>query len=414
MPQNQSLMTKINKHIYTVSEITQAIKGLLETSIGEIWLEGEITNFKAATSGHFYFSLKDQNALILGAMCAYANKGLKLKLEDGLKVIFFGKVDVYGPRGQYQIIVDKIEPQGVGEQQLAFEQLKKKLEQEGLFKREHKKSLPLMPFRVGVVTSSRGAAVRDILQILQKGAPGVDVVICSARVQGSEAASEIAQGIKNLNDFGNLDLIIVSRGGGSTEDLWAFNEEVVVRAIYQSKLPVISAVGHQINTTLADLVADIFVETPSAAAKIMVDKKNALLAQLAGYQHELNFSLAETIGDLKNRLTGLMHTLKSPRDRLLEKQQLLDELSLGLNNHLRYTLELAQERSNSLIQRLGALSPLAILGRGYSLSVLLPGGEILKDVRQIKPGDKLKTVLNQGEFMSVVEEVIGHERKSSV
>ena len=407
-------MTKINKHIYTVSEITQAIKGLLETSIGEIWLEGEITNFKAASSGHFYFSLKDQNALILGAMFAYANKGLKFKLEDGLKVICFGKVDVYGPRGQYQIIVDKIEPQGVGAQQLAFEQLKKKLEQEGLFKPEHKKPLPLMPFKVGVVTSSRGAAVRDILQILQKGAPGIDVVICSARVQGAEAAGEIAQGIKDLNDFGKLDLIIVSRGGGSTEDLWAFNEEVVVRAIYQSKLPIVSAVGHQINTTLADLVADVFVETPSAAAKIIVDKKNVLLAQLAGYQHELNFSLAEKIGDLKNRLTGLMHTLKSPRDRLLEKQQLLDELSLGLNNHLRHALELAQERSNSLIQRLGALSPLAILGRGYSLSVLLPGEEILKDVRQIKPGDKLKTVLNQGEFMSVVEEVIADERKNSV
>ncbi len=407
-------MLKVNKHIYTVSEITRVIKDLLEEKVGEIWLEGEITNFKAASSGHFYFSLKDSNALILGAMFAYANKGLKFKLEDGLKVICFGKVDVYGPRGQYQIIVDKIEPQGVGAQQLAFEQLKKKLAQEGLFDLGHKKALPIMPFAVGIVTSSRGAAVRDILQILQKGAPGVDVVISAVRVQGDEAAGEIAQGIMDLNLFGKVDLIIVSRGGGSTEDLWAFNEESVVRAIYQSELPIISAVGHQINTTLADLVADVFVETPSAAAKMIVDGKNALLAQLAGARHELNFSIADKIGDLKNKLTQFMHMLKSPRDRLLERQQLLDELNYGLNNHLRHALELARERSNSLIQRLGSLSPLGVLARGYSLSVLLPREEILKDVRQIKPGDKLKTVLNQGQFTSVVEEVIADERKSSL
>ena len=249
-----------HKHIYTVSEITQVIKGLLEEKIGEVWLEGEISNFKAATSGHFYFSLKDEGAIILAAMFAYANKGLKFKLEDGQKVICFGKVDVYGPRGQYQIIIDRIEPKGVGAQQLAFEQLKKRLEKEGLFDSEHKKPLPLMPFSIGVVTSSKGAAVRDILQILKKGAPCVDVLIRSVRVQGEQAANEIAEAINDLNAFGKLDLIIVSRGGGSTEDLWSFNEEIVVRSIYNSTLPVISAVGHQINTTLSDLVADVFAD----------------------------------------------------------------------------------------------------------------------------------------------------------
>jgi len=398
-------MPKLNKHIYTVSEITQVIKGLLEEQVGEVWLEGEISNFKAATSGHFYFSLKDQGALILGAMFAYANKGLKFNLEDGLKVICFGKIDVYGPRGQYQIIVERIEPKGVGAQQLAFEQLKKRLDQEGLFDLSHKKSLPQMPFTVGIVTSSKGAAVRDILQILKKGAPCVDVILRSVRVQGEQAAGEIAEAIMDLNDLKNLDLIIVSRGGGSTEDLWSFNEEIVARAIYGSRLPVISAVGHQINTTLSDLVADVFVETPSAAAKMIVDKKNTLLTQLAGLRYELDYSISSTLGDLKNKLTAFTHMLKSPRDHLLEKQQQIDELFSGLNYNMRHVLELSVQRSGALIQRLEALSPLSILSRGYSLSLVMPQGTILKDAASIKPGDKLKTVLHKGAFTSLVQEV---------
>ena len=410
-------MQKINrleKHIYTVSEITQEIKGLLEDKIGEVWLEGEISNFKAASSGHFYFSLKDQSALIWAAMFAYANKGLKFKLEDGLKVICFGKIDVYAPSGQYKIIAERIELKGIGSQQLAFEQLKKKLEQEGMFEPAHKKSLPLMPFSVGIVTSSKGAAVRDILQILKKGAPCVDVLIRSVRVQGEHAAGEIAAAVEELNSFGKIDLIIVSRGGGSTEDLWSFNEEIVARAIYNSRLPVVSAVGHQINTTLSDLAADVFVETPSAAAKIIVDRKNALLSELAGLRHELDFSINDAMGDLKNRLVALTHMLKSPADRLLEKQQLLDELSSGLNYNMRHSLELAKERSSSLIQRLGTLSPLSILSRGYSLSILIPQGAILKDAGQIKPGDQLKTILHKGAFTSLVQEVFTDERKTDV
>jgi exodeoxyribonuclease VII large subunit len=401
------------KHIYTVSEITQVIKSLLEEKVGEVWLEGEISNFKAATSGHFYFSLKDQGALILGAMFAHANKNLKFKLEDGLKVICFGKVDVYGPRGQYQIIVERIEPKGVGAQQLAFEQLKKKLDQEGLFDLKHKKPLPQMPFTVGIVTSSKGAAVRDILQILKKGASCVDVILRSVRVQGEQAAGEIAEAIGDLNSLKDLDLIIVSRGGGSIEDLWSFNEEIVARAIYNSRLPVISAVGHQINTTLSDLVADAFVETPSAAAKIIVDKKNSLLAQLAGLRYELDFSVNNTVSDLKNRLTAFTHMLKSPRDRLLEKQQQIDELFSGLNYTMRNSLELALQRNSALIQRLEALSPLSILSRGYSLSMLMPQGTIVKDISSIKPGDKLKTVLHKGAFTSAVLEVWG-ERESLI
>jgi len=403
-----------HKHIYTVSEITRVIKGLLEQNVGEVWVEGEVSNFKPASSGHFYFSLKDQGALILAAMFAYANKDLKFKLEDGLKVICFGKIDVYGPRGQYQIIVERIEPKGIGSRQLAFEQLKKKLEQDGLFDPGHKKALPLIPFSVGIVTSARGAAVRDILQILKKGASFVDVLIRPVRVQGESAAAEIAAAVEELNHFGKIDLIIVSRGGGSTEDLWAFNEEIVARAIYNSGLPVISAVGHQIDTTIADLVADVFVETPTAAAKIIVDKKNALIAELSAARHELDFSAMDLISSLKNRLTGLTHMLKSPADRLLEKQQFLDELFSGLNYNMRHVLELAGERSSSLIERLGTLSPLSILSRGYSLSMLMPQGEIVKEAGQIEPGDRLKTVLHKGSFISLVQEVMKDERESGV
>ncbi|MFH0917948.1 MAG: exodeoxyribonuclease VII large subunit [Candidatus Omnitrophota bacterium] len=407
-------MQKLSKHIYTVSEITQVIKGLLEEKVGEIWLEGEISNFSIGPNGHFYFSLKDQSAIINGAMFAYANKGLKFKLENGLMVTCFGKINVYGPHGRYQIVVERIEPKGVGAQQLAFEQLKKKLDQEGLFNTGHKKPLPLMPFTVGIVTSSKGAAVRDILQILKKGASCVDVILRSVRVQGEQAAGEIAEGIADLNQLKNLDLIIVSRGGGSAEDLWAFNEEIVARAIYNSQVAIISAVGHQINTTLSDLVADVFVETPSAAAKIIVDKKNALLARLAGARYELDLSISHAISDLKNRLVALTHQLKSPRDYLLEKQQQIDELFSGLNYNLRHVLELSGQRSNGLIQRLEALSPLAILSRGYSLSALLPQGAIVKDALTLKPGDKLKTVLHKGAFISAVLEVFGDERKNIV
>lgn len=409
------------KHVYTVSEVTQDIKLILENTFAEVWVEGEISNFKAYPSGHFYFSLKDQTAVLAAAMFARANKGIKFKIEDGLKVICFGKIDVYPPRGAYQLIVENIEPKGIGSRQLAFEQLKNKLFKEGLFDPKHKKPLPLMPFSVGIVTSAAGAAVRDILQILKKSAPCVDVVIRSVRVQGEAAAKEIVQGIEDFNQFSRqanegiggipqnagkkVDAVIISRGGGSTEDLWPFNEEIVARAIYNSVLPTISAVGHQINTTLSDLVADVFVETPSAAAKIIVDKKNALLADLDSYRYQLTSSISETIHGLKNNLSALKAMLKSPLDRLLEKQQLLDELDNSLAQNMRHYLNINNERFTSLVKRLEALSPLAVLARGYSLSMLEPEGEVIRDAAMLKPGDLVKTVLASGGFLSLVKEV---------
>jgi exodeoxyribonuclease VII large subunit len=330
---------------------------------------------------------------------------LKFKVQDGIKVICFGKIDVYGPRGQYQMIVEKMEPKGIGARQLAFEQLKEKLQKEGLFDPARKRELPFMPLHIGVVTSGAGAAIRDILGILKKGASCVDVVIRSVRVQGEGAEQEIAQGIEELNEFNEVDIIIVSRGGGSIEDLWSFNEEVVARAVYNSKIPVISAVGHQINTSLCDLVADCFVETPTAAAKIIVDKKNAILAQLDSLRHEMGFSISDIIGVLKNNIIALRSSIKSPLDRLHEKAQIVDDLSLGLNQNILQFISITRERSLALIHRLEALSPLAVLSRGYSLSMLMPEEAVIKEAKKVKVGDLIKTVLAKGTLLSRVEEV---------
>lgn len=399
------------RHIYTVSEITQDIKLILENTFAEVWVEGEVSNFRVATSGHFYFSLKDDAAVLSAAMFSRANKEVKFKIEDGLKLICFGKIDVYPPRGQYQLIVEKIEPKGIGAQSLAFEQLKKKLFKEGLFEPAHKKLLPLMPFCAGVVTSIAGAAIRDILQIMKKGAPCVDVVIRSVRVQGESAAQEIAAGIQDLNQFKKVDLIIVSRGGGSVEDLWSFNEEIVARAVYNSTIPIISAVGHQINITLCDLAADVFVETPSAAAKVIVDKKNALLADLDSLRHELKFSISDIVNQLKRDLVALRHMLKSPQDRLLEKEQFVDELKTSLNQNMRQFLSIIRERTGSFIEKLEALSPLAVLSRGYSLSMLMPDQIIIKEAVKLKPGDLVKTILSKGAFLGKVEEVMQDDQR---
>lgn len=402
----QTKKNNSSRRIYTVSEITQDIKLILENTFGGVYVEGEVSNFRVAGSGHFYFSLKDQTAILAAAMFSRANKDIKFKIEDGLKVICFGKIDVYPPRGQYQLIVERIEPKGIGAQQLAFEQLKNRLFKEGLFDPAHKKVLALMPFRLGIVTSIAGAAIRDILQILKKGAPCVDVVIRSVRVQGESAASEITSAVEDFNAFKQVDVIIISRGGGSVEDLWSFNEEAVARAIYNSKIPTISAVGHQINITLSDLVADVFVETPSAAAKIIVDKKNALLAELDGYRYRLTSYISEIIHDLGNNLVALKHMLKSPQDRLLEKQQLCDEINERLAHDMQHYLNIIKEKTGSLIERLEALSPLAVLSRGYSLSMLLPEGTIIRDAARLKLGDKIKTILGRGSFIGSVEEVI--------
>lgn len=392
--------------VYSVSGLTRDIKLILENTFGAVWVEGEISNYKAASSGHFYFSLKDAHAVLSCVMFSRANRDVKFKIEDGLKVICFGAANVYEPRGQYQLIVEKIEPRGVGARQLAFEQLKKKLLQEGLFDPARKRQLPAMPFRIGIVTSTAGAAVRDILQIMKRGAPCVDIVIRPVRVQGDAAAGEIAAGIADLNRFGGrVDAIIISRGGGSIEDLWPFNEEVVARAVAGSRIPTISAVGHQINTTLSDFAADAFVETPSAAAKLIVDRKQDFLSRIDSLRHESEYLLNDKIHLLRQRVVALRHMLKSPLDRLLERSQILDELTADMRRGLLRQIELFRERFGSLAGRLQALNPLAVLSRGYSLTMRFPQEEVIKDTTGIKPGETIKTTLAKGSLISRVEEV---------
>lgn len=401
-----------NKHIYTVSQITQEIKVIFENTFGlGVWVEGEVSDFKTYPSGHAYFSLKDSESLLMAVMFARANSQVKFKIENGLKVVCFGKINFYGPQGKAQLVVEKIEPKGIGARQLAFEQLKDRLSKEGFFDPKHKKELPLMPFSVGIVTSEAGAAIRDILGILKKGASCVDVLIRPVRVQGERASLEIAQGIEELNAFGRVDLIIVSRGGGSTEDLWAFNEEACARAVYNSKIPVISAVGHQINISLCDLVADLFVETPTAAAKIVVDKKNSLLTEISELKHEMGFSILDKINSFENKVTGLKASLKSPLDRLQEKTQFLDELCVSLNNNARQIINITKEKLKSFVERLDALSPLKVLSRGYSLSINEADGAIIKDAFSIESGDRIKTILSKGALISRVEEIIKEESK---
>ncbi|HEX5036795.1 MAG TPA: exodeoxyribonuclease VII large subunit, partial [bacterium] len=243
--------------IYSISEITRQIKGQLEDNFSEVWIEGEISNFKPATSGHFYMSLKDDQAQIRAVMFRGSNSGLKFRPENGLQVLAYGRVTVYEPRGEYQIIVEHLEPKGAGALQLAFEQLKKKLEAEGLFAAERKRPIPYLPRRIGIVTSPTGAVIRDMIHVLSRRYPNVQILIHPVAVQGTGAAAEIAAAVRAMSVRGDLDVLIVARGGGSMEDLWAFNEEVVARAIAESLLPVISAVGHETDFTIADFVADL-------------------------------------------------------------------------------------------------------------------------------------------------------------
>jgi len=427
---------KKDKHIYTVSEITQDIKIILENTFGEVWVEGEVSNFNAHPSGHFYFKLKDEGAVLVSAMFKNTNKDVKFKIEDGLKVICFGRIEVYAPRGQHQLIVEKIEPKGIGSLQLALEQLKQKLEKEGLFSVEHKRPIPYMPARIGVVTSLSGAAVKDILKVLDRRFKDINIIINPVRVQGDGAKEEIAQAIKDFNALNEdypvdrrIDVMIVGRGGGSIEDLWAFNEEIVARAIYNSKIPVISAVGHERDWTIADLVADVRAATPSVAAELVIPKKEDLKERVNGLSEDLqrsfldiSLNFQQTKDDLTHRLTLSMQNLLklnvSGLDSVRKKLALLNpsllirqhkikmaDLARQIHIRLQHFIRLREAEFNVAIEKLSSLSPLNILARGYSITFKMPQGLIVKDAKIVEIGDTIKTRLHQGEVLSKITEV---------
>ncbi len=395
----------MNPKIFSVSEITRGIKNLLEDNFASIWISGEVSNFKAHSSGHYYFSLKDENSQISGVMFRGNNRLLKFKLEDGLQVIVNGRVSVYEPRGSYQIIIEYMEPQGLGALQLAFEQLKKKLEAEGLFDVLRKKPLPLLPKRIGIVTSPSGAAIRDILHVLKRRFSNVDVLLAPVNVQGAEAAPAIVAAIEELNAFSDIDLLIVGRGGGSLEDLWAFNTEEVARAIAASKIPVISAVGHEIDITISDYVADLRAPTPSAAAELAVPVKEEMKTMLESFRNRIQEMQRRKIESLQERLDFFKSHLKHPKKLLEELAQGLDEwqnrLELAFASRLRHwKLEV-----KTLKKTLQALSPLAVLERGYSITYYQDksGRSIpLKRADSVLLNSEIETHLSRGILVSKV------------
>lgn len=394
--------------IWSVSELTSQIKDLLEGRFQSVWVGGEISNFSRPQSGHCYFTLKDDRAQIRAVVWRTAASRLKFDLHDGLEVICQGDLEVYAPRGTYQLVARQIEPRGIGALELALRKLKARLEAEGLFDPRRKRPLPKFPRRVAFVTSPTGAAIRDFLEVLRRRWKGVDVLVVPTRVQGEGAAREIAAAIELVNRLSDsVDCLVVGRGGGSLEDLWAFNEEPVVRAIYASRIPVVSAVGHEIDITLADLVADVRALTPSEAAELVVPAAEEIMAALGGQQKRLLLALRRRAATVRARLDWLAarRAFRRPFDRLHDAARRLDELSGRSERALRMRLSAARRTLDAFAAHLDSLSPLQVLGRGYSLTQRLSDGQLVRDAGALTTGEQLVTRFARGQAISRVERI---------
>lgn len=397
-------------HVWSVYDLTARIKDSLESSFRSVWVGGEISNFSRPQSGHCYFTLKDDRAQIRAVVWRTAASRLRFDLHDGLEVICQGDLEVYAPRGTYQLVARRIEPRGIGALELALRKLKQRLEAEGLFEPRRKRPLPKFPRRVAFVTSPTGAAIRDFLEVLRRRWKGVDVLVVPTRVQGEGAAQEIAAAIELVNRLGDwVDCLVVGRGGGSLEDLWAFNEEPVVRAIHASRIPVISAVGHEIDITLADLVADVRALTPSEAAELVVPAAEEIMAALVGQQKRLLLALRRRAAMVRARLDWLAarRAFRRPFDRLHDAARRLDDLSGRSERALRMRLSAAHRTLDAFAAQLDSLSPLKVLGRGYSLTQRLSDGQLVRDAATLAPGEQLMTRFARGQAVSRVERVDG-------
>jgi len=431
-------------HIHTVAEITAYIKGTLEEDLRlqDILVKGEISNYRIP-GRHLYFSLKDSGGILSCVMFEDKFQSLKFDLRNGLEVVVRGSIGVYPPQGRYQLYVEELFPLGKGLLYLAYEKLKEELKEKGYFDPAHKVSLPFLPQRIGVVTSSRGAAIKDILKVLEERFPNLEIIISPCRVQGEEAPLEIAQAIENLNEYGRVDVIIVGRGGGSIEDLFAFNEKIVADAIYNSRIPVISAVGHEIDQTIADLVADERAPTPSAAAERIVPRKEDLLLKLAEKRRKLKILINQKRESLEQEVIKLRKLLevRHPRIIIQELKQRVDEYRRRIRDYLTATIQYSrnkflrlnqdflqysphhqlnlakvkvktlrekltqailrdmERRTNQLTymkNKARALSPYSILKRGYSICLTFPRQKIVRDHTQVKKGEKVKIRLYRG------------------
>jgi len=393
----------MDQKIYTVSALTREVKELLEMSFPRLWVEGEISNLKFHSSGHIYFTLKDESAQIACAMWRSRANQLIFRPGDGMQVLVEGELQVYERGGTYQLIVQQIQPAGVGALQMAFEQLKKKLHAEGLFDEQYKKPLPLYPEKIGIITSPTGAAIRDIVSVGSRRFPCIEIILSPVRVQGEGAAEEIVHAIKNMNEYGEVEVIILGRGGGSMEDLWAFNEESVARAIFDSEIPIVSAVGHEIDFSISDFVADRRAPTPSAAAELVVKDRAELLGVTNYYQERLNNGMKKLIREYQEKITSYSssYAFRKPEDFIFQKIQRVDDLQKFISMSLSHLIKLKTQNLRRVKEQINALNPQAILGRGYS--ICSKEGEIVKSVDQLELQDIVDIKLAQGQFSSQVK-----------
>ncbi len=392
----------------TVAQLTAQIKSRLEGDFPSVWVAGEISNYSRPQSGHSYFTLKDDQAQIRAVMWRGTATKLKFELVDGQDVICHGHLDVYAPRGSYQLVVDQVQPQGVGALELALRKLREKLAAEGLFDAARKRPLPAFPRRLAFVTSPTGAAVRDFLEVLRRRWRGVDVLIIPARVQGAGSTKEIVAGIKLANRLSPPpDVLVVGRGGGSLEDLWTFNEEPVVRAIAASRIPTVSAVGHEIDVTLSDLVADVRALTPSEAAERVVPAAEEISARMRSYRDRLRAATQRRVTLLRTRIDALakQRSFRKPFDLIHDRSRRLDELTLRSNSAMRHLQHDREGRLLTLTGKIESLSPLAVLGRGYSITQDAKTGAVVRSAATLQIGQSIVTRFAAGEVTSEVASI---------
>ncbi|MEC9092199.1 MAG: exodeoxyribonuclease VII large subunit [Planctomycetota bacterium] len=393
--------------VLTVGQLSGLLKNTLETEFPKVWVAGEISNLSRPQSGHLYFTLKDDDAQIRGVIWRSTAERIKFDIEEGMQIICCGGIDLYPPRGSYQLVVRSAEPLGLGPLQLAFKQLHEKLLKEGLFDPVHKKPIPNLPKRIGVVTSPTGAAVRDFLQILNRRWNHAEVMIIPSRVQGTGAAMEIAAAIGLANRVQpDLDVLVVTRGGGSLEDLWSFNEEPVVRAIFDCEIPVISAVGHEIDVTLSDLVADVRALTPSEAAEKVVPSRAEIRRRLVQHKSFLDQCLLRQLETASQRLVQIESrpVFRRPLQRIRDFQRRIDELESSSQRSVQRALEKTKNKVVALARQLESVSPLAVLNRGYSITQLSNSPDrVVTSVDHIKNGDLVETRVADGVFTSEVK-----------
>ncbi|MBQ4104451.1 MAG: exodeoxyribonuclease VII large subunit [Clostridia bacterium] len=398
-------MYSVSPTVFSVTELNNYVKRILDNdeNLKNVFVTGEISNFKNHYSGHMYMTIKDEGGAIKAVMFSSYASRLKFVPENGMKVIIFGSVSLYNKDGSYQLYITDMQPDGVGALNLAYEQLKEKLQNEGLFNAEFKKPIPEFPQKIGVMTAPDGAAVRDIFSILKRRYPVAEIVFCPVAVQGERAAPEIAKAIKLFNEQNAADVLIVGRGGGSLEDLWAFNEEIVARAIFESKIPVISAVGHETDFTIADFVADLRAPTPSAAAELAVPDIFELKSELLGLKQHLSVLMRNMLTGEKERLENFEKqiTILSPTNKIINSRQELSNLYEKVVNSITSKLNDEKTKISLLSSKLNALSPLEVLSRGYSISYKneMP----IKSVGDVKTGDNIKIRVTDGEFFAEVK-----------